>query len=64
MINQLYRILDDMHKHHKSKSDVMQECITKRLNDSIRVYYDELTKSCEYLEKKNELKVMKKVIKD
>lgn len=64
MLQQLFSVLDDLHKHHKNKSEVMQECINKRLNDSIKSYYDELTKSCEFLQKKNELKVMKKMIKD
>ena len=64
MLSHLLSILDDLHKHHKSKSEVMQECINKRLNDSIKSYYDELAKSCEFLQKKNELKVMKKMIKD
>lgn len=63
MINHLNSILRDLQECSSNKNEVMQQCINQRLNDSVRVYYDELTKSCEYLQKKNELKVMKKMVK-
>ena len=57
----LYNILEDLNKHKRSKNDIMQECITSRLNSNFNNYEKELEDSLHYINKQNELSVMKRM---
>lgn len=57
----LYNILEDLNKHKRSKNDIMQDCISSRLNNNFNNYKKELENSLHYINIQNELSVMKKI---
>lgn len=59
--NILETMLSDMSKYHRDKNEILVSAITERLNNSLKVYYKELSDSLDYLRKKDELKMLKKM---
>lgn len=53
-------LVNTISKHKRLPTDVLKECITKRLEESVRNYYKRLDYSLYRLEDKNELKVLRK----
>lgn len=59
--DKLYNILDELQSYKGSRSELLAQCVQKRLNDALKVYENALEKSCEYLDSKNELTILKKL---
>ena len=58
----LNSILEDLSKYkHTDKNALFISYINERLNKSFQTYYDELTKSINYLSRKNEIRVVKQL---
>lgn len=62
-IDSLTDVITQLNHHKRSRADVMTECIDKRLNNALKVYYDELSHSASFLGAKNEERVLKSVNK-
>ena len=60
----LTQIINDLNAHKRSRSDVMEKCVTNRLNDALKVYYEELTNSASYLGAKKEERILRAVDKN
>lgn len=56
-------ILNDMSKYHRDKDTLNQLYIEDRLQKSLESYYHELNKSIDYLNTKDQLKLLKKINK-
>lgn len=54
-------LLNCIEEHKRAPSDVLKECIIKRLTESIQNYYKRLDYSLCRLDSKNELKVLRKL---
>lgn len=59
----LANIITELKNHKRHRSDVMADCIDKRLNNALKVYYDELSHSISFLEAKKEERILKSVNK-
>ena len=59
----LYRMLDDLKEHKRSREDVLNVAIRDRLSESFKNYYDSVVRAYEKLECENELKLMRKLNK-
>lgn len=59
--DKLYNILDELQCYKGSRSDLLSQCIQRRLDDALKVYVDALDSSAQYLEQRNELTVLKKL---
>lgn len=58
----LNSILEDLGKYkHTDRNALFISYINERLNKSFQTYYDELTKSINYLSRKNEIRVAKQL---
>ena len=57
----LYNMLKDLSSYHRDKNILLQFYINQRLNDSLKVYYKELSQSIDYLSDKNNIRVLKKL---
>ena len=57
----LYNMLKDLSSYHRNKNTLLQFYINQRLNDSLKVYYKELSQSIDYLSDKNNIRVLKKL---
>lgn len=58
----LNSILEDLNKYkHTDRDALFISYINERLNKSFQTYYDELTKSINYLSRKNEIRVAKQL---
>lgn len=60
---QLFRIRDELSNYHRNKADLLEYYISSRLNQSLSVYYQELAATMRFLEKKDSLRVMRKLNK-
>lgn len=60
-MDKILYILEDLKKHHRKKSDVLESVVQKRLDDSLSAYYDKLTRDAEFLERKDALKLAKQL---
>ena len=54
----------DLDAHHRDKNGLLESYVQKRLDDSLKSYYEEIQKSLTSLIYKDSLKSMKKVLKD
>lgn len=61
--NLLLEIKKDLSMHHNEPEDVLSRCIQKRLNKSLETYIESLDISYDYLYDKNDLNIMRKLIK-
>lgn len=61
-MDRLQTILDDLQKHHRDKSSIMEQSISIRLAKSVENYYKELSNSFEYLSHRDNIRVMKQII--
>ena len=57
-------VLKDLSKHHRSKSKLLIDCMSDRLNKSLQVYYKEVNNSYDYLVNKDSYKVAKLINKE
>lgn len=64
MIEKLNSVLQDLQKHKRDKNTVFAECVQKRLEDSVEVYYKEIRQSLSRVYKKDELRLLKKLTKE
>ena len=53
-------MLDDLSHHHRSKDELVTLYIQNRLNKSLSTYYQELMKTYEYLDYRNDDNLIKK----
>lgn len=60
-MDNLLEILNELRNHHREKSSIMEQCVNERLKKSLVTYYKEVTQSMEFLSKKDELRIMKKM---
>ena len=64
MLNKLNNILKDLESHKgNSNVDVLYDAVQKRLEKSLQTYYKELLDSFQLLEKKNSIRMLKKINK-
>lgn len=62
MKTQLKNMIEEIHNiPQKTKTDLWQDCITSRLEESYNVYQHELDNSLEYLKQRKETVVLKKL---
>lgn len=54
----------DLNAHKRDKKQLLEYYVQKRLDDSLKSYYEEIQKSLSNLLYKDSLKSMKKVLKD
>ena len=57
----LYNILDELENHRRHPSKVLEDCISERLNNSLKTYMHSIDNSYDYLESRDGLNVMKKM---
>ena len=56
-------VITQLERHKRNRTEVMEKCINKRLNNALKVYYDELSHSASFLEAKGEERILKSVNK-
>jgi len=62
---ELNKILEELQKYKTNdRSQVLANRVQERLNNSLKTYYEELSKSLNYLYARNDLKVIKKLNDD
>ena len=54
----------DLSEHKRSKEALLEHYVQKRLNDSLKSYYEEIQKSLTNLLYKDSIKFIKKVLKN
>ena len=59
--DKLYNILDELQCYKGSRIELLAQCVQERLDTALDAYKHALDSSCEYLAKKNELTVLKKL---
>lgn len=59
--NNINNLLCELSKYHRSKSDIIYDCINNRLNKSLESYNSELNDSFEYLARRKPEKIMRKL---
>lgn len=57
-------MLADLKLHKRDKANLLEVFIEKRLNASLKAYYDEIMQSYNSLLNKDNLRAMKKIIRD
>lgn len=60
-VSELFGIISELDEYKRDKNRLLEMYINDRLNQSLLVYYSELSASFDYLKHKNELKVLKSV---
>lgn len=63
-VDTLKKMIAEVKLHNRPTEQLLQFYIQKRLDRSVKNYYDELLSSCNRLSQFNELSVAKKIIKD
>lgn len=63
-MNNLDRIIEELQLYKRPREALYAECVNRRLNESVSVYYKELTNSIDYLSRKDSKRVMKRINKD
>lgn len=58
-IHELNLILNDTKNHHRDKSFLIEYYINERLTKSLMSYYKDLSTSVDFLDRKDNLKVLK-----
>ena len=59
--HKLYIINKDLAKHHRTKSEIMEDSIAERLDKALLSYMDSLDKSYDYLKYRDNVRVLKKM---
>ena len=59
--DKLYQILEDISNHKHSRQELLLLQIQQRLDDALKAYQRSIDDSYNYLSKKDELNVMKKL---
>lgn len=62
-IKQLYSMLDLLSEHHRSKEDLMPIYVAERLQKSYAQYDKELQQSIQFLTRKHEKSILKRMAK-
>ena len=62
--SELDSLLEELKQYKRDKNHLMEFYIEERLNKSLEVYYKELTDSIQYLARRDELNVLKKMGKE
>ena len=57
-------VITELSHYKRNRNEVMADCIDKRLNNALKVYYDELSHSTSFLEAKNKERILKTVNKN
>lgn len=57
----LYKIADELHKHHRERNELMEMYIRDRLDITVDTYANELLESYRYLEKTNSNNLMNRL---
>lgn len=57
----LEHIKEELSKHHRDKSQIMEDAVTNRLNKSLLTYMETLDNGVQYIVYKSELNVLKKL---
>lgn len=57
----LYSISKDLESHHRTRSEMMSDAISNRLNKSLQSYVDSINKSYDYLKYRGEVRVLNKM---
>ena len=60
-LDKLISILEELKTHHRSRAELIEMYVTKRLQKSMETYYKEVSQSAEFLAKKDELLMMRKL---
>ena len=60
-LDKLVNILEELKTHHRSRAELIETYVTKRLQKSMETYYKEVAQSAEFLAKKDELRMMRKL---
>lgn len=60
----LLEIVDDLQNYKRDKKTLLSSYINIRLNDSLKMYYKEMTDSFNYLKYRNEVTVSKNINKE
>ena len=61
--DKLYFILNDISKHKRSPDEVMEDAVSKRLDDALKTYEKSLDISVQYTSRQDSLNVLKKLNK-
>ena len=64
MTRRLYDMLDELSTHHRTKEELDLYYVNARLTTSLKNYYDDLSKDAEYLENREETKLLRKLSKN
>ena len=59
--HKLYIINEDLAKHHRTRSEIMESSVNERLNKALLSYMDSLDKSYDYLKYRDNIRVLKKM---
>lgn len=57
----LIEMIDELQHYKRSKSELIETYINDRLQSSMMTYYKELSQSLEFLKKKDEARMMRKL---
>ncbi len=57
----LDNVLDELQKYKRDKKTLLSVYIQDRLNKSLLTYYKQLTSSIRYYDRKDELRILKKL---
>ena len=60
-MNNLECILKDLNQHKRNKNELIIFYINERLTKSLKSYYDELSVAVNYLNKKDEISLLRKM---
>lgn len=56
-------MIEELSHYHRTKDEIMQQAVVTRLNASYESYVHELNNSLEFLKKRNELSLLKRINK-
>ena len=57
----LYRMIGDLGRYRRNRSDILKEAVKQRLNESFKNYYDSVMRTYDKLEHTDELRLLKKI---
>lgn len=61
--NKLYNILCEVNSLHRTRAEVMEQCVSNKLDTALESYYGELLNTVDYLLSKNSITVLKGIAK-
>jgi hypothetical protein len=59
--DKLYIINEDLANHHRKKSEIMEKAVSERLDKALLSYIDGLNKSYDYLQYRDNVRVLRKM---